>query len=249
MARKIDHLADVEKSASGDYWIDRSSLELQEVFSPEFLRRTRALNELVIASGEKIEGGLFYWNGTENFLEAPPAQSLAPSRRNLWRAARFKKYMLEIGMNAGHSALLALSLNPQLIYHGVDISWHKYTKPCAEFLRREFAGRFHFFAGDSREVLPYLAEQDELQRFDLYHVDGGHSREICFADVSNCIRIAHSPNQKGVSHLLLDDINASWIYDVYCEFVSKGNLITENFFGDWEDVNRNVLARICRPNA
>jgi hypothetical protein len=45
-------------------------------------------------------------------------------------------------------------------------------------------------------------------------------------------------------HLLLDDINASWIFDVYCEYVSLGHLATETFFGDWEDVNRNVLARI-----
>jgi hypothetical protein len=157
--------------------------------------------------------------------------------------------MLEIGFNAGHSALLALSANPQLAFYAIDICWHEYTKRCAEFLAVEFPGRFHFFAGDSREMLPYLAERDDLPRFDLYHVDGGHSREICFADMSNCIRLAGKFPRNGVAHLLLDDINASWIYDVYCEFLSKGHLMTEDFVGDWEDVNRNVLARICHAPA
>ena len=33
-------------------------------------------------------------------------------------------------------------------------------------------------------------------------------------------------------------------FDVYCEYVSLGHLSTETLFADWEDVNRNVLARI-----
>ena len=43
---------------------------------------------------------------------------------------------------------------------------------------------------------------------------------------------------------LLDDVHASWIFDVYCEFVSRGDLTTETFYGDWEEAGRNVLARI-----
>jgi hypothetical protein len=45
-------------------------------------------------------------------------------------------------------------------------------------------------------------------------------------------------------HVLLDDVHASWIFDVYCEFVSLGDLTTETFFDDWEEAGRNVLARI-----
>ena len=43
---------------------------------------------------------------------------------------------------------------------------------------------------------------------------------------------------------MLDDVHASWIFDIYCEFVSQGDLTTETFFGDWEEAGRNVLARI-----
>ena len=75
----------------------------------------------------------------------------------------------------------------------------------------------------------------------MFHVDGGHTTELCRADISNCLRLAGGRRGK---HLLLDDINASWIFDVYCEFVSMGYLATETLFHDWEDVSRNVFARM-----
>ncbi len=53
-----------------------------------------------------------------------------------------------------------------------------------------------------------------------------------------------SPAAQRGRHVLLDDVHASWIFDVYCEFVSRGDLTTETFFGDWEEAGRNVLARI-----
>ena len=166
---------------------------------------------------------------------------LAPARRNAWRAVRFKERLLEVGVNAGHSALLALSSNPRLEYYGVDIMSHAYTAECVDFLKGEFPGRVHLFTGDSREVLPWLVSRRAELAFDIFHVDGGHTDEVCRSDMSNCIRIAGG--QRG-RHVLLDDVHASWIFDVYCEFVSRGDLTTETFFDDWEEAGRNVLARI-----
>ena len=222
-----------------DYSINRNGAS--EVFSNRFISRLEALNECVRDSGEVIEGGLFYWDRDSNFLGSMPATSLAPARRNLWRSVRFKTCLLEIGVNAGHSALLSLSANGNLVYHGVDIGQHKYTEPCVRVLMQEFPGRVNVHFGDSREVLPYFATHRRDLEFDLFHVDGGHTTELCRADISNCLRLAKSQIGR---HLLLDDINASWIFDVFCEFVSLGYLATETFFGDWEDINRNVLARI-----
>ena len=222
-----------------DYSIDRR--DAAEVFSPRFNRRLEALNQLVVDSGEVLEGNIFYWDRETDFLGRRPVANLTPARRNLWRATRFKRQMLEIGFNAGHSALLALSGNPALVYHGVDLAEHTYTQPCVEYLQREFPGRVHFWPGDSRETLPYLATQRSDLDFDIFHVDGGHTDDLCRADMSNCLRIARGGRGK---HLLLDDVNASWIFDIYAEFVSQGLLTTETFFGDWEDDNRNVLGRI-----
>jgi len=222
-----------------DYTIHRDTLV--EIFSDAFLQRLRVINAIVKQSGESLEGNIFYADLDERFAESAPAEELAPARRNVWRAARFKERLLEVGVNAGHSALLALSSNPRLEYYGVDIVAHAYTLECVDFLKGEFPGRVHLFPGDSREVLPWLAERSGELNADLYHVDGGHTDEVCLSDMTNCIRMGQS--QKG-RHLLLDDIHASWIFDIYCEFVARGDLTTETFFGDWEEAGRNVLARI-----
>ena len=239
MSRRIEHVIENAAPDSLDYSFDRKTLE--EYFSETFLARTATLNQIIADSGESLEGGIFYWNADATYLDRPPEASLAPARRNLWRAVRFKKSMLEIGVNACHSALLSLSASPDLIYYGVDINWHKYTATCVEFLQQEFPGRVFYFPGDSREMMPRLATSRPDLVFDLFHVDGGHSAEICYTDISNCLRLAARSRN---AHLLLDDINASWIFDSYCEFVANGYLQTEDFFGDWEDMNRNVLARI-----
>jgi hypothetical protein len=222
-----------------DYSISRE--DSSELCADRFFARLKILNGFVDKSGEVLEGGIFYWDRESDYLDKPPAANLAPARRNLWRATRYKKRMIEIGVNAGHAALLALSANEDLIYHGVDINLHRYTNDAIDYLKAEFPGRVHFHPGDSLDVLPYLAVHRADLDFDLFHIDGGHTTEICHSDIANCLALAKHGFGK---HLLLDDINASWIFDVYCEFVSLGHLTTETFFGDWEDDNRNVLARI-----
>jgi hypothetical protein len=222
-----------------DYSIRRDTLE--EVFADRFRLRLKRIAELVKQSGESLEGNIFYADLEDRYRDRPPDVTLAPARRNAWRAVRFKERLLEVGVNAGHSALLALSSSPRLEYYGVDIMSHAYTAECVDFLKGEFPGRVHLFTGDSREVLPWLVSRRAELAFDIFHVDGGHTDDVARSDMANCIRVGNG--QRG-RHVLLDDIHASWIFDVYCEFVSRGDLTTETFFGDWEEAGRNVLARI-----
>jgi Methyltransferase domain len=221
-----------------DYTIRRDTLD--EVFADTFRARLKRIADIVERSGERLEGNIFYLD-LERYADWSPAAELAPARRNVWRAVRFKERLLEVGVNAGHSALLALSANPMLEYYGVDIMSHAYTAECVDYLKGEFPGRVHLFPGDSREVLPWLVNRRAELSFDIFHVDGGHTSEVCRSDMTNCIRIARG--QRG-RHLMLDDVHASWIFDIYCELVSLGDLTTETFFGDWEEAGRNVLARI-----
>ena len=229
----------VPASEIPDYTIHRDTLE--EILSPLFLERLARLNAIVRQSGEALEGNVFYPDLDAKFGGSPPSEDLAPARRNIWRAVRFKERLLEVGVNAGHGALLALSSNPRLEYYGVDILAHAYTIECVDYLKGEFPGRVHLFPGDSREVLPWLADRRGELNFDIIHVDGGHTSEVCLSDVTSSIRM--SQGLKG-RHLLLDDVHASWIFDIYCEFVVRGDLTTETFFGDWEEAGRNVLGRI-----
>ena len=226
-------------SEIADYSLHRDTLD--EIFTERFRLRLERIAALVRQSGEPLEGNIFYADLADRYADQPPDRDLAPARRNVWRAVRFKERLLEVGVNAGHSALLALSANPRLEYYGVDIMAHAYTAECVDFLKGEFPGRVHLFTGDSRDVLPWLVNRRAELAFDVFHVDGGHTDDVCRADMGNCIRIAHGGRGR---HILLDDVHASWIFDVYCEFVSRGDLTTETFFGDWEDAGRNVLARI-----
>ena len=237
--RKMISGKPVPASEIPDYSIRRDTLV--EVFADVFLERLRRINAIVRQSGERLEGNIFYPDLDDRFVESPPADDLAPARRNFWRAVRFKERLLEVGVNAGHGALLALSSNPRIEYYGVDILTHGYTVECVDFLKGEFPGRVHLFPGDLREVLPWLAGRRVELGFDIIHIDGGHTSEVCLSDVTNSIRM--SQGLKG-RHLLLDDVHASWIFDIYCEFVARGDLTTETFFGDWEEAGRNVLARI-----
>ena len=140
-----------------DYSIQRDTLE--EVFAEPFRLRLKRIAELVKQSGEPLEGNIFYADNADRYADQPPDSELAPARRNVWRAVRFKERLLEVGVNAGHSALLALSSNPRLEYYGVDIMSHAYTAECVDFLKGEFPGRVHLFTGDLREVLPWLVSR------------------------------------------------------------------------------------------
>ena len=222
-----------------DYDVLRDTLE--ESLSQTFLLRLRRLNEVVAASKEIPEGNIFYPDQEAIGPNRLPAPSLAPARRNVWRAARFKQRMLEVGFNAGHSALLALSCNPRLVYCAVDLNEHAYTAPCVEFLKAEFPDRVHMFVGNSLQVLPELVGRRVEFDFDLFHVDGGHTSEVCESDVTNCIKLAEGARGR---HLMIDDTHASWIFDIVCEHVARGELTAETLFDDWEDAGRNLLARI-----
>jgi hypothetical protein len=222
-----------------DYDVIRDTLD--EVLSPRFTARLQRLNEIVVQSGETPEGNIFYPDKEALEVTRPPVEELAPARRNAWRAARFKRHFLEIGVNAGHSALLALSCNRGLIYYGVDLNEHAYTEPCVNYLKAEFPGRVRFFAGNSLEVLPALVARRAEFDFDLFHVDGGHTSEVCESDVTNCLRLAEGGRGR---HLMIDDTHASWIFDIVCEHVARGDLSVETLFDDWEDAGRNLLARI-----
>src|ERR1700729_495486 len=166
-----------------DYSIRRDTLE--EVLAERFRSRLTRIAELVKQSGERLEGNIFYADLDDRYVDQPPKGELAPARRNVWRAVRFKERLLEIGVNAGHSALLALSSNPRLEFYGVDIMSHAYTAECVDYLKGEFPGRGHLFPGDSREGLPWLANRRAAPTFDIFHVAGGHTSEVCQSDMTN----------------------------------------------------------------
>ena len=132
------------------------------------LQHAAKLTEIVEAQGDFLEGNLFYTN-LEEARRLKPLESLAAKRRNLVELIQNREYALEIGFNAGHSALLMLVANPTLKLDIVDRCDYGYARPCFEYLNREFPRRMQFIEGDSLEILPLSG----TQKYDLIHFDGG----------------------------------------------------------------------------
>ena len=143
------------------------------------------LNEIIVNSNSRFEGGICYLDGTSVFDRTPNVDFLF-RRLNFAMFSAATASLLEVGFNAGHSALLALCANRELRYVGVDIGHHAYTKPCFEYLRTAFGNRIELHIGDSREILPRMRQS---WSFGAYAIDGGHGYDCALSDLINVCRL------------------------------------------------------------
>jgi hypothetical protein len=97
--------------------------------------------------------------------------------------------MLEIGFNAGYSALVYLYLNPRSSYTGVDLFLRPYTKVAFQALSNLFPHRANLIKGSSLDVLPRLSVNYH-DGYDVIHVDGGHTFECAYGDLCNVANFA-----------------------------------------------------------
>ncbi len=195
------------------------------------------LNRRVAASGTPLEGNLFYKHRSADLGDAPnPARR--HKRRNFALYAASGSRMLEIGFNAGHSALLALSINPQLRYTGIDLGRHPYTRPCADYLREVFSPRFDILYSDSRKGLTDLS-RSHPEHFDLFHVDGGHGIELARSDLLDVIGMAR-PGQI----ILIDDTNAFHIAALADAFCLTGRAERVSLSRLWSGSEQTLLRRL-----
>ena len=94
--------------------------------------------------------------------------------RQEWRT------VCEVGMNAGHSAMLwLLGTDAQLIEFDLgDLGTMNYSRGCRTFLERAFPGRVSFRLGRSLDTLPRFVDEvarGEQRPCDLWFVDGWHN--------------------------------------------------------------------------
>lgn len=152
---------------------------------PEWLNRLRSLNAVIASSNEPLLGNLFYDNAEAHFVDSPPIEPYRAKRERFRAAVRGRQRLLEVGVNGCHSAYLALTENPELEFHGVDICQNSYVEHAVGWLKREFPGRVFFHKGDSRRVLPALTSGGFT--FDVFHIDG--AKPFYFIDILNSSRM------------------------------------------------------------
>lgn len=166
---------------------------------PEWRERLRSLNSVIASSHETLMGNLFYENAQADFVDRPPVQRYRAKRERFRAAVRDRRRMLEVGVNGCHSAYLALTENPELEFHGVDICHNAYVERAVAWLKIEFPGRVFFYNGDSATVLPALAARGLT--FDVFHIDG--AKHLYYMDIVNSSRMV----SRSGAIVIVDDSN------------------------------------------
>jgi hypothetical protein len=148
------------------------------------------LKPIVESIGEPLEGNIFE--------EDPNVVNIfLPKRKNIILACQNKRKALEIGFNSGYSALLLLLSNPHIHLTCVDIAWHRYTIPCYQQIKKDFGNRIQLLVGDSKVVVPTI-----IDKFDLIHIDGGHTLDIANSDIINTNKLLMND-----AVIIMDDVN------------------------------------------
>ena len=102
--------------------------------------------------------------------------------------------IMEIGLNAGHSALHFFNTCPHIeLFVSFDINHHDYTQHAINYLSLKYQDRFLFVEGDSTLTIPKFSKQYPYEAFDLIYVDGCHLFDYALADIINAKKLAH-PN-------------------------------------------------------
>jgi hypothetical protein len=179
-------------------------LNLSEPYLSEILR-------IVIEEKEYFEGNCFYEDNTILRRE-----ELINKQKNLIFLGEKAENILEIGFNAGHSALLFLLSNSDSKLVCFDYCEHKYTYKCYEYLRKEFGERIELIKGNSNDtVMKYYYENSK--RFDLLHIDGGHEDRVVNNDFFNCYKLA-----KEDSIIIWDDVWKEGLQKLWNKYKDEG---------------------------
>ena len=160
---------------------------------------------IIHSCGELLEGNIFMLHHTTNYTDVfiNKAKNISNIVLN-----RNIKNVMEIGFNSGFSTLLMLISNPTAKISCFDLGEHKYTLHCFNILKDVFGDRLDIIIGDSTKTL-----KNVNTKFDLIHIDGGHSTEVATSDIVNSYRLS----KKGTI-LIMDDYDFMNLHDLWDTF-------------------------------
>ena len=161
------------------------------------------ISKILESIGERIEGNLICDINPFNFTIS---QNLVKIH-NLQYLCKYKTKICEIGVNACHSLLLMLHVNPDAEYLLFDLGNHKYTEPCIKYIKQAFPNtQINIIYGNSvQSIYKYIDNNiSELNTYDLCHIDGGHTPDIFINDFYNIKKLT-----KQYECVIFDD------YDLY----------------------------------
>jgi len=192
---------------------------------------------------EKVEGNLICDITPYNFIYNDNLAKI----KNLQYICKNKSKICEIGVNACHSLLLMVLVNPTAEYLLFDLNNHKYTEPCLDYIRTEFPNtKINIIYGNSvKTIYNYIKNnKNELNTYDFCHIDGGHTKDIFEHDFNNIKYLIN--NNKPV---IFDDYNMNEIRQFINEKINNNEIIKYNENGDEKiDEKINIANNIIDTN-
>lgn len=85
------------------------------------------------------------------------------------------KVICEVGFNAGHSATVFLSSNPEARYLTFDFGDLRWAAAQRDYVNTMFPGRFFYVLGDSHKTIKEYHLKNPHEKCDLWSIDGDHS--------------------------------------------------------------------------
>ena len=124
--------------------------------------------------------------------------------------------ILEIGFNAGFSALLMKMSAPEASITCIDVNQHRYVIPCYKQVATDYPG-VDLYAESSLAVLPRLAIQRKT--YDIIHIDGDHRAYGARRDLDHCLDLCHDKTV-----IIFDDTNLSHLNQLCESYISRGKM-------------------------
>lgn len=179
-----------------------------------------AIRHICEALKTPVEGNCFTQNGDIR-NELP---ELKNKQLNLLSLGAAATDILEIGFNAGHSALLFLMASATSRIVCFDICTHPYTIECFRYLDAVFPGRLELVQGDSQlTVSDYLLSIPPSKTFDVVHIDGCHFKLAAHIDFLNCYHLASK-------YIIWDDSNCENMASLMSVYIARGIVAIDDSF-------------------
>ena len=119
-----------------------------------------------------------------------------------------------------------LLMNPMAEYLLFDLGNHKYTLPTLNYIKKQFPDtKINIIFGNSVETISeYIrVNQNNINSFDLIHLDGGHTQDIFSQDYINSKKLVIN---KGI--IIFDDYNMRDIKNFIDRKIKENEIIELN---------------------